>query len=293
MAVIRCIQDPIHSTKWISCFIALIVYYFGIFLYGVLPVLRFRMAFSHLSFLNRLTRIGFVIAMGFKFLGDIGAVLIGNSIEGDFNFWFAGLFCCELPSYAIASCYSCVLLFWLSVCTEVLPGRYGKGFRIMKVVVIGFNVVAYLVFITTAVLFHDPHIVDHSFNGIAALCRDFVLGVIFIVFMITLRIGLKEDLQAGETLDERKLVRFTVILSVLLLLRGGVSLIQGFVFTTESMECGSGFLSLVMVCELLFEGVPFLFLIHVNNDFLATESENDLQRQKMIVPSPLIDDDFS
>jgi hypothetical protein len=167
----------------------------------------------------------------------------------------------------------------------------------MQIVLLIFNVFAYLVVIATGVVLADPYFngneIRDSFNGIAALCRDFVLGLIFIIFVITLRIGLKEDLLAGETVDERKLVYFTIILSVFLLLRGGVSLVQGFAFTDEAKECQSAFLSVIMICELLFEGLPLIFLIRVNNDFLASQTEHIQEPRKMSMGGSMVDDSFT
>jgi hypothetical protein len=276
MPLIRCFSDPSHSTAWIICYAVLALYYFLLLLYCVIPLIRHRKSFFNLSLLNRLSRFGFTIVLAIKFLSAVIAQIIGHFADRDFNFGLAGLLCCEFPAYAISSCYTLVLMFWLSICTEVLPARYKKIFPIMRAILIVFNVMAYLALIATLVVVGDPEFADvpnrGSFNGIAALSRDFVLMFIFTIFVITLRIGLSNDTEIEASVDERNLIRFTVILSVFLLLRGGVSLAQGLVFTEESTECGKAFLALLMVVELLLEGGPFLFLIRVNNDFLVDDT---------------------
>jgi hypothetical protein len=233
--------------------------------------------------LNRWTRISFGIALSLKFLGSITVLVLGHVLPHDSNYFLLGVICCEFPSYVIASCYSCVLMFWLSICSHVLPARYEPVFKVMRVVLIVFNVLAYLALIATIIVLAVRRFADspihNSFNGVAALCRDFVLGTIFLVFIITLKIGLTSNRRVGETIDERRLIRFTLILLVILLCRGGVSLTQGLVFANEKTECGIPFLAMVAVYELLCEGAPFVFLIHINNDFLVTNEDQEASRK--------------
>jgi hypothetical protein len=277
MPLIRCMTDASYSGWWTACYSVLVVYFFLLLLYCIIPAVRHRLEFWNLSVLNRWTRFGFGFALTLKFLSPLLVLVLGHMAAPDFNFSLAGILCCELPSYVVASCYTLVLMFWLSICTQVLPVRYGTVFRVMRAVLIGYNVLAYAALATTAAVLGHSHFTDHPFreelNGIAALCRDFVLGVVFMLFVIILKIGLLEDASTGASIDERKLLYFTIVLSVFLLLRGGAALAQGLAFMDAAAECGPGFLAIVFVMEIVIEGWPFIFLIRVHNDFLVGDEE--------------------
>jgi hypothetical protein len=283
MPVIRCL-NPINgdrSTYWKSGFAVLSAYYCAILLYCVVPIIIHRAAFVRLSLLNRATRIGYAVSMSLKTLGDIGVNIVGHFGGAGSRWGVWGLFLLEFPCYVITTSYSLVLIFWLSVCTQLLPARYVRAFRVMKTVLIIFNVLAHLLFVLTVVIEWDvpistPWLVQ-VFYGFAAIGRDFLLGAIFIGFIVVLKLSLRDDASAGETLDERKLLCSTGMLSGFMLLRGGLSLLQGLVFASAASECELGFFVILMVSEILFDGLPFISLISTSNDFVLDVNDQRAQ----------------
>jgi hypothetical protein len=177
----------------------------------------------------------------------------------------------------IATSYSVVLMFWLSLCTQLLPMRYVGAFHVMKHILVVFSVLAYLLFALTVVLEWDVPIVRPSlariFNDFAAIGRDFALGTIYLAFIVVLKLSLRDDASAGDTLDERKLFCFTGTLSAFVLLRSGLALLQGLVFVNATSECELGFFVMLIMNELRFEGLPFIALISTNNAFIVTTND--------------------
>jgi hypothetical protein len=149
----------------------------------------------------------------------------------------------------------------------------------MRIILIIFNVVEYVVFVTTVFLLSLPALSDSSvgvkFAGFAAIGRDFSLGLVFVVFVIALKIGLSDSPPGSETVDERRLILFTIVLSVFLLLRGSVTLVQGLVVVSQPSECTGYFLTVFTVVEVLIEGGPFIFLIRVNNNFFTANDDTE------------------
>lgn len=196
--------------------------------------------FLSLSLFGRTLRFAFIFCLCTKLIGDLSVICIGHLAPAS-AFTLAGLFLLEFPCYLIASCYSLVLMFWLSVCAHVVPLKYAPRFKAMRVVTVAFNALEYAIFVTTATLLSLPSLSDSpigvQFAGFAAIGRDFLLGLVFVLFVIALKIGLSDSPPGSETVDERRLILFTIVLSVFLLLRGSVTLIQGLVGVFTIANC--------------------------------------------------------
>jgi hypothetical protein len=270
MAVIRCIGTELH---WAIGYGLLAGYFLFILIYCLVPIIRRYEAFGGLSALSRATRIGFAIALSMKMGGDIALNVIGHVAwpSARDRGLIYGLFLAEFPCYLSMSCYSLVLIFWLSACTRILPTVYVKPFQRMKRVLIGFNILAYLLFVGLVIITLDviTPFETHTnlFGGAVAIGRDFLLAVIFVVFLITFRLGITDDASVGDSVNEQKMFGFTVMLSIVLDIRGALTLAQGLIFS-ESDQCNPVFFALVMVNEIVCEGIPFVLLIKSNNEFL-------------------------
>jgi hypothetical protein len=255
------------------------VHFFAILLYCVIPVIRRFSVFRSLSALNRLLRLAFTICLSMKFLCHTTSLLLARLAPGETVFLMGGIVLLELPCYFTATCFSLVLMFWLYVCAEIVPTKYAARFKVMRVILIGFNVIVYLLF-TTGAIFAGIHgnasnSFAPTFLGWSAIGRDFVLGIVFVMFVVNLRTGLNEYAGTGETVDERRLMKFTIVLSVCVLLRGTVTLVQGVFLSEQPSECSAGFLIAFTLSEMVFEGGPFIFLVRVNNDFLGEDDQSD------------------
>jgi hypothetical protein len=277
MPLMRCATTS-NGLPWSILHSVIAAYFGGILLYCVVPVVRRWAIFKRLSPHNRLLRLTFTICVAIKFLFHSTAVILSHVADPSV-FLMGGICLLEFPCYLTSTCFSVVLMFWLYVCAEIVPGKYAARFKFMRTVLIVFNVLVYLVFVAGATLTGEPKFAGDGFGptfmGWAAIGRDFALGLLFVAFVINLRIGLRQYVETSETVDERRLMKFTLVLSVCVLLRGSVTLIQSLFFQDRPSECEAGFLVAFSCAELLFEGGPFLFLIRVNNDFLIVDEKTD------------------
>ena len=88
-----------------------------------------------------------------------------------------------------------------------------------------------------------------------------------------MKLGLQEDAYAEESIDEKRLMVSTGVLSVLLLLRGVIALVQGISLIRKAGECSGGFFVCFLITEILFEALPLAVLLHVSNDVLDQQSK--------------------
>ena len=152
-----------------------------------------------------------------------------------------------------------------------------KTFKRMKILLIIYNIVFYLLFFSDVILevFVSGDKIHKSmlYSGVIAISRDLILCLIFIVFVICLKIGLKEDQFAEETRDEKKLYLCTTFLSILLLIRGCLNLTQGVKFNGKrGDDCGIGIFIIFLINDIFLEEIPLFFLIHTNNEYLNKQS---------------------
>jgi hypothetical protein len=274
MTILRCLRNGDFTDAWTVIFLVLIVFFLGVFLYSVIPVLCYHREFANLSKLNRWSRHAFCAVLLLKVCCHIVSLSFGK-IRGEDPPELVGVLFIEFPYFPIVTCYSLILLFWHSLCVQVLPNRYIKSFRIMRAVLLVFNVVIYILYIIS-VVFHSREIFSghtpDKFSGAISVVRDFSLALILIIFVVRVKMGLREDSEADETVDEAFLMRFSIVLSVLLLYRGSVTLYQGIRLIGNKDECRILFLLLFCGQELLADGGPLIWLIHVNNRFLIEQS---------------------
>jgi hypothetical protein len=285
MAIITCIRphqkiDPL----WLAYFIVTLVYFLALLLYSIIPVGLYYRQFRQLPTLNRWTRLGISISIALKVIGYAIAIVIGFMIPPSdiVAMHVSGICLLEFTSYVTATCYSLLLLFWLSVCVQLLPLTYVPRFRVMRIVSIVYNILIYIVFITVVAVntrtYPSESIMAHVrniANGVSAMARDFMLVLIFLIFLIHLKLSLRDNAQSGEMIDERTLFRFSLMLGVALLLRGIVSLIQGLVYQNQERgtDCDTEFGVMCLLQEIILEGGPFIVLIRTNTRYLVEQHQ--------------------
>jgi hypothetical protein len=278
MAIIACIKT---SELWIAYSGITIAYFLVIFLYSVIPIFLYYQQFVPLPALNRWTRIGISISVALRCVCHVIAIPLGLTINATdhVSVYVSGLILIEFPAYVIATCYSILLLFWLSVCAQILPLKYVPRLRVMRRVLIAFNIVAYIVLIGSIGINSRSFAGDAFMEklqdrlaGFASLARDLLLVIILLLFVIHLKISIGGGSDHGETIDEKKLQRFSIMLAVTLLCRGLISLGQGIFFQGgRDTSCAVSFWVMVMVQELVLEGVPFIVLIRTNTQYLVEQ----------------------
>jgi hypothetical protein len=278
------------SSIWTGGYCCLSAFFLCLVLYSLIPVIRYRREFLTLSGLNRTTRVMITVALFLKCVGNLGAVSIGRLLVTDFDpstagiteLGFYGLFFLELPAYVVSTVYTLVLLFWLLTCLELLPERYTTRFRTMKIVLIVYNFVLYGLFLTSTLLIVAASTAHIEVYSVGAIMRDLVLSGIFVTFYFSLKLGLREI----ETymVIEVQLIKSTLALAVLVLLRGILPFVQGIMLLTTEIpqrhECSIGFLIWWILSELLLEGVPLWYLTRVNNGFLLETHREESDRRK-------------
>lgn len=296
MGIIRCIGT---YNSWEVGFLCVSVIYVATFVYAIIPPFRHRKEFSSLPKLNRASRIGFTLSLFVKGVFNfcaygISKKKIKEGIEKSKNlFSLCGLLLLELPCYIINTSYTLVLLFWLTVCHQILPYHYMKTFKRMKVLLIIYNILFYLLFFSDVMLeiFVRGDKIHKSmvYSGAIGILRDFILCLIFIIFVICLKVGLKEDQFAEETRDEKKLYLWTTILSFFLLVRGILNLVQGTKYNGKnSDDCAVGIFVIYLINDILLEEIPLLLLIYSNNEYLNKQSvEMQYDPNNMVLVSSL------
>jgi hypothetical protein len=120
--------------------------------------------------------------------------------------------------------------------------------------------------------------------GFASLGRDLLLVAILVLFVIALKHSIGHGSEHGETIDEKKLQRFSIMLAVALLFRGLISLAQGLFFQHDH-PCAVSFWVLIMFQELVLEGVPFIILIRTNTQYLVEQERYAERRIPLLVTS--------
>jgi hypothetical protein len=296
MAILTCLK-PAETNEvsplWLSFSIVNLLYFFSLFLYSIIPIFLYYRQFRPLPPLNRWTRIGISIALGTESLGHAISIVVGLTVPSTntLAMYLSGICLLEFPSYVTATCYSVLLLFWLSVCAQILPIQYTRLFKIMRIVLLVFNVVAYILLIVVIALNSEPHDtgtflweLQSKLNGFSSLARDLMLVVILLIFVIHLKFGIGADSQAGATIDERILRWFSGLLAFALLIRGLVSLFQGLFFQDGSNDCAFVFWVMAMLQEIVFEGGPFFVLIRTNTNYLV-EQERYADKTKPLMVS--------
>jgi hypothetical protein len=291
MPLLACIAptDPSHpDILSLVFFLVSIFYSFCLFLYSVIPTIRYYAHFQPLPRLNRWTRNSISFSLAFKFLSRSLGVIVGFFVPSSDRraMYVSGQCLNELPSSVITTCFSLLLLFWLSVCAQILPRRYAPRFQAMRVILIVFNIVFYVVFLTVVII---DSVLDTSeksqdiramLGGTWPLVRDFGFSVILCVFVVHLKHRMTDSSQTGATIDETQLVRVTGMLIVSILARGAISLAQGLAYaspestegkTDKTTECSLGIWIMFLVQDLILEGVPFIVLIRANTEYLKEQ----------------------
>jgi hypothetical protein len=296
MAILTCIRPSgaqSVDSLWLSFFSVSVVYFLALFLYSVIPVWLYYSEFRPLPLLNRLTRVAISVSVALKALGSALALAVGLTVPSSdaVAMYESGICLMEFPCYVTVTCYSLLLLFWLTVCVQILPLAYVPKFNVMRIVLIVYNAVFYLVFV--AVVAVNTKVYNRGsgmwelqrvMNGSSALARDFGLVVIFLVFVAQLKLSIREQ---REAIDERKLVRFTVMLAIALLLRGVVSLIQGLLYQNGDSDCDLEFWAMCVVQEVLLEGGPFFVLIWTNTKYLVERHRYGEKASALMVNSSI------
>jgi hypothetical protein len=197
-----------------------------------------------------------------------------------------GLILLDLPTYLVSTCYTFVLLFWLLICLQLLPLRYTGTFNRMKVVLLAYNIAIYLIYFASMAALLISRMASAAprsaayIIGIGECARDMILCVIFAVFYVFLKLGLSQ-VDAARSTEEKRLLRFTIVLMVLLVARGLLPLFQGLIFLNQPTECSKWLCAWQFLVGFICDGLPLWWLIYVNNQFLLDSAAMGLDSSQL------------
>ena len=283
MTILRCVDPNAgNSTSWESTqevwftgSIILIVFFFALVLFGIIPIFKYWNEFKTLSALNISARICFTVALFLKMISHICSFIKWNNFCSAKTLRILGYLFFSLPSYFITTCYTLVLMSWLVICMQILPMKIVNIFKKGKVCLIVYNVIIYICVIVSLVIeciIEDPisekHVKLNLVSGYFEIGRDIILFIVFMLFVILLQLGLGDDAFTESSIEQKKLFWLVIILAVLVLGRGIIGLTQ--VIIGEKTECSIGFFVAFCANEVIIEGIPLFVLLKINNGFLGT-----------------------
>jgi hypothetical protein len=293
MTFIKCVVGSSHnnSTLWQVCYGVLFGYFFVLFLYGLVPIIRFYRPFARFAFMNRATRISITVALFIKSMFHLGVLIIGVVNTQFFSadspmetLW--GLILLDFPTYLVSTCYTLVLLFWLLICLQLLPMRYSGTFTRMKVVLLAYNIAIYLIYFASMAALLISRTASAAprsaayIMGIGECARDMVLCAIFAVFYVFLKLGLSQ-VDAARSAAEKQLLRFTIVLMVMLVARGLLPLFHRLIFLSQFTECSKWLCAWQFLVGFVCDGLPLWWLIYVNNQFLLDSAAMGLDPNQL------------
>lgn len=296
MTILRCFDAAAENTTewatvqstWYWSSFALIFFYFVLFLFGIIPIIKYWEEFKSLSGINIAARICFTVALFYKFVVHILSLIhLHKFVEMKF-LRLCGIFFFSLPSYFITTCFSIVLVSWIMLCMQILPLKIVEIFKKAKYSLVIYNILIYALFVASVCVetfISDPpktsQLKMHQISGYFDIFRDIVLFLLFFLFVFLLQKGLGNDEFAESSLEQKKLYWIVIIIGILMLARGIISLVQVLIGTTK--ECGIPFFSAYMFEEIFIEGIPLLVLLGINNGFLNTK-----RRMSIDLSNPLM-----
>lgn len=253
-----------YPWMWRGGSIGFIAFFTLLFLYGLIPIIKFSFEFKTLSTLNRTARICFIVALGLKVLMHSLSFIHWKPEQ----YAVAGLLIYNLTSYFITTCYTLVLISWITICMQILPLKIVKIFGKAKVCLVVYNVVIYVLYVFAIVVEIISLKPLSAFSAFYDITRDILLAIIYIAFIILLERGLRDDTFAESNLEQKKLLRLVIFLSLMLLARGSISLTQ---ILIHNQVCSIPFFVAVCFSEIVVEGIPLFILLRINNGFLGTK----------------------
>jgi len=254
------------------------------------PLVKFWKIVKNLDITHKLQRFLLSIALLFKttyVFADLIDIRFGSklSIVTLFGFIFI-----ELPSHIISTVYSLFLLSWLTTVADYLPSTYSHITNTFTKVIFGYNVILYILsfgYLITYEAIGDCVFADILVIG-SLIMRDFGLALIFLGFLYLIRKIIGSDNYQDTTKEENSLSSLTIILTVILTVRGIIETLQSFVFNTNSSadNCRLSFYFLFLVFEIILESVPLAFLSTKNLKFCK-----ELYSAVPLSEAPLLTDD--
>lgn len=270
MTLLHCLgQTDSNSVMWISELVTVSLYFLGLFFFNLIPMRIYHVEFRLLPEITRLTRIGLAITLIVKSLGDTIGILVGAfSRSDDEHLNLYGLICMEFPAYLISSCYTLVVMNWLSSCVQIFPYKYVKVYRRIKSALISYNAFVYFLFASDIIVVSFNSLTERFcgyYVSSTVILRDVVLCVIFVVFVVCLKISHKRDNYKETDPSEHNLFMYTTSLSICVLIRSVFSTVYGLWYRNTSDECRITFFVWKTINEIVIEGLPLALLIHSNN----------------------------
>ena len=271
MVLFEC-ASTIH---WEITFYLLGGYFLCIFIFSIYPLIKYYRLIRTLDIVHKLQRYLLSFSLLLK-TTYIFAHLINSQYKSNIKvLTILGFVFLEFPSHLISTVYSLFLLSWLSNVTDFLPSTYSSISGLFDKVILGYNIILYLLSFGyfAAYEIQGKSTLSNILIISSTMTRDFGLCLIFLCFLCIIRRIIKNDYYP-PTREEASLSSITVILTLILFLRGVIESLQSFVFDTNnsSDNCRLSFYFLHFFFEVILESVPLIYLSTKNLLFCKERS---------------------
>lgn len=138
-----------------------------------------------------------------------------------------------------------------------------------------YNTFIYVLFVSDVIvacleMFTTAEFRSYYVSGTVIL-RDFVLFVIFLVFIIRVKIMQARENYRETDAAEKNLFMYTISLTLCVLIRCAFSVIHGLKYRNTPAECQVSFFTWRAINEIVIEGLALALLIHGNNKHLMRQ----------------------
>lgn len=278
MTFVSCVRPDSGSSyvRWIAGFSVCAVLFFVLLIVAILKNRRSKpvpQIFDTKE--TKLMRYSVITSMGLKAISELVSVIVGILYKRDDNILTSiGLILMEIPSCFVCTCYSAALNAWMTLLSSLIAVRYSRIFSGTRISLIVHNVLFYagLLCIVVLVFVDDnPETLATKWRGILAICRDFSMCLMFVIFVIVVNLGIGSDASTERSLQKPKIVKMISALAVCLLVRGIVICWQVSFYGNKHNNCNLTFFIMRLVNEIIIEGFPLTWLMFFGFSYLSID----------------------
>ena len=165
------------------------------------------------------------------------------------------------------------------IVSDFIPTTYSKILNPVNFFIILYNAIIYSLFISHILIIICDFYSSKDFKNvetiIAIIClvvRDFLLAIIFCIFIFMIQKIFGQSNYQDITHEENQLRCLTFALSILLLFRGLISTLQLTAFKPgkeKNGECGIIFFTIVICFEVFIDSFPLVYIVHINSKYIS------------------------
>jgi hypothetical protein len=270
MMIIRCVEqiDSASSTMssaWTMVFALVSLYWFGLFLYGVIPAIKYAAGLPSFPGFTHFTRVICTFLFALKSLYSFICIAFGRYYRAHISAGTSVARCnglLEVPRAFASTCFTVILSSSLFCLVDSFPRRYGWIEWVFNPILIAYNLIIWII---SAVSIAKS-------DGDVALYREAALLMVLSTFIVFLWIAVRAEAPTREmTRHEKLLFSFTIALIVSRFVIVAGYLAQAGLLPWVFDECTAGMMFIYATMEIGCDGLPLLcyYLMHLNNELRA------------------------